>query len=311
MQERHADPRQKTIKRNTGSNKKETPVVEQPEPFVERPDPQQIAEELVQQEEAQKISNPLMAKARIPGQTFTMPSGGVFYTHGEIDGTVVNGEVMVFPMVTIDEIIMKTPDKLLNGTAIESVFEHCIPQVKKPLELLSKDIDYLMICLRKVSYGEEFPVEYTHNCADAKLHSYVIPLDVLLKQSKRINTKKAKDNYSIVLPNSQVAKLTPTRYREMLKFYQTFGKENATDEEIFQQIIESTLGMIESIDGISDRGMILEWIQAVPAMFVTKIGEKVAELSEWGVPVNHEITCRDCGENVTVDISLNPINFFS
>ena len=76
--------------------------------------------------------NPLLERARLPGQTFTLPSKGLFYKHGEVDDSVLaaKGEVMVYPMVTLDEINIKTPDKLLNGTAITDVFKRCMPSPK-------------------------------------------------------------------------------------------------------------------------------------------------------------------------------------
>ena len=41
------------------------------------------------------IPNPLLASLRIPGETFRLPSHGLFYTDGELDDSVVNGEVEV------------------------------------------------------------------------------------------------------------------------------------------------------------------------------------------------------------------------
>lgn len=99
--------------------------------------------------------NPLLRRFNhMPPETFRLPSGGVFYTNGELDDEVINGEVEVHPMTAIDEITIKSPDMMYQGTAIEKVFSRCIPQVLKPLELLTKDMDYLLVCLRIVTYGE-------------------------------------------------------------------------------------------------------------------------------------------------------------
>ena len=155
----------------------------------------------------QPPANPLMERARIPGETFALPSAGLFYKNGELSSDVIDGEVVVNPMVTVDELTMKSPDKLLNGTAIVDVFSRCIPQIQDPLRLLAKDVDYLMICLRKVTYGDEIEITHTHTCEDAKRHSYVVNLNTFLQKTTRLQTTDLSAKYILTLPNSQVVVL--------------------------------------------------------------------------------------------------------
>ena len=259
----------------------------------------------------QEVTNPLLVRARIPGRTFALPSLGVFYTHGELDDSVKKGEVLVYPMVTVDEIAMKTPDKLLNGTAIEEVFRRCIPQVQKPMELLALDVDFLLICLRELTYGNEYEMLYTHDCKDAKEHNYIVPLKTFIAGTKKINTRKVTKDYSLILPNEQSLKLTPPKYRQMLVFFQTFDKTDATTEELAEQLIDTTLSLIESVDGIEDKELIREWLHQIPAGYVNLIGEHLNSVSEWGPKTTATVTCKDCGAEVELSLSLNPINFFS
>lgn len=102
--------------------------------------------------------NPLLKKITLPGKRFRMPSRGLFYKDGEIDDNVENGEVEVFSMTTIDEMALRSPEFLYSGEAIERVFSRCIPEIKKPLSLLAKDVDYLLACLRVVSYGGTYQI---------------------------------------------------------------------------------------------------------------------------------------------------------
>lgn len=255
--------------------------------------------------------NPLLERARIPGQTFALPSGGVFYTHGEIDESARNGEVLVHPMVTIDEIAMKTPDKLLNGTALEEVFRRCIPQVLKPLQLLAKDVDFLLICLRKVTYGDQLVVQHTHTCASAQEHKYKIAMDPLISTAKRINTSNAREQYTITLPNQQVVAVSPPRYEQVLSMSRTFAADEATQEQMVLSILDVTASLVDSVDGIDDRGMIREWVEAIPAGYVTQISERVGELATWGPNQVVQLECLDCGELFDYEVSLNPIDFFS
>ena len=104
-------------------------------------------------------ANPLLSKIQMPGRRFRLPSRGLFYTNGELDENVIDGEVEVFSMTAIDEISLRSPEFLFNGEAIERVFLRCIPEVKKPLKLLSKDVDFLLTALRVVSYGDILDVD--------------------------------------------------------------------------------------------------------------------------------------------------------
>lgn len=254
--------------------------------------------------------NPLLQRAAIPGQTFALPSGGVFYTHDELDPSVKDGEVVVSPMVTMDEIIMKTPDKILNGTAITEVFRRCIPQVKDPNLLLAKDVDFLLVCLRKVTYGNQYEVEYTHGCKDAKKHSYLIPLDPLISEAKKVDSATVDHDYTLTLPNSQVVRLSPPKYFQMLQFYETFNSE-VSDEVAYERLMQTTVSLIESVDGVKDRGHIMEWAKTIPAGYTRAIGDRVAAVSTWGPNLKTSFVCRDCQQMVDIDVSLNPMYFFS
>jgi hypothetical protein len=103
--------------------------------------------------------NPILAKIRMPGKRFRLPSRGAFYTDGELAEHVKDGEVEVFSMTAVDEIALRSPEFLFTGEAIERVIKRCVPEVNKPLKLLSKDVDFLLACLRVVSYGGTYEIK--------------------------------------------------------------------------------------------------------------------------------------------------------
>jgi len=182
--------------------------------------------------------------------------------------------------------------------------------VKKPNEMLAKDIDFLLVCLRKVTYGHEYQVEYTHTCENAESHTYLLPLDPLISQAKKLDLATVERDYTITLPNGQVVKVTPPRYFQMLQFYQTYNTE-VSAEVAYERMIETTASLIEQVDDITDKTLINEWVRSVPAGFTRSIGERVAEMSTWGPDLESSIVCKDCNEETKVSISLNPMHFFS
>lgn len=253
-------------------------------------------------------SNPLLEKIRIPGETFRLPSRGAYYTHGELDDDVVDGEVHVMPLTTVDELALKSPDKLYTGQAVAEVFGRRIPQIKQPLNLLSKDVDYLMMCLRLVSYGDAIELTLKHDCEHAEEFDYQFSTRQFIKEAREVDpTKQVK----IELDNGQVVTMRPPSFEDVLGMYLVEDKlDKMSDNEIANAISSNLAGMVASVDDIDDRVMITEWLEEIPAGWVSKITDKIVAVSDWGVDSSATIKCPNCGEDWTIQVPTNPITFF-
>lgn len=260
----------------------------------------------------QPSANPLLQRLQLPGETFRLPSHGLFYSNGELRDDVVDGEIHVFPMTAYDEIVFKTPDMLLSGKAIDEVFARCIPQVLQPRRLLSKDVDYLITCLRVITYGPEITLTYTHDCKDAKEHDYKVSLQQILRQAKSIDPTTLNSVYSVTLENGQVVRLRPTTFNTILELNQNLDQSNEDDLKTIQQkIMHVMVDMIESVDGINDKELIGEWMNALPAGWVRFLSESIDKVSDWGVEFKAKAVCKDCGAEIEMPFSANPVSFFS
>lgn len=98
-------------------------------------------------------ANPLMKHFRQPKLFIELPSKGLFYPPGALEKTE-NNQYPVYPMTAKDEIMMKTPDALLNGQSTVSVIQNCVPNIKDGWRVPSIDLDALLIAIRIASYGE-------------------------------------------------------------------------------------------------------------------------------------------------------------
>lgn len=258
--------------------------------------------------------NPLLSRVHLPGETFALPSGGVFYTPGvELDSEVENAEVHVSPMTALDEIVMKTPDKLFSGDAVREIFARCIPQVKDVNRVLAKDIDFLLICLRKVSYGDEYQIEFKHDCKDAKMHSYVISVVDFIRRAKKIDPTSTNALFGCTMSNDQRVLLQPIRYDDFIKVLQAndLSEKEQNPEKIHNILIDSTSNVIKSVDEVDDPEMIREWLRQVPPPFISKINESVDKTLQWGPDFTSEVECKDCGKPMEVTAALNPLTFFT
>jgi hypothetical protein len=256
--------------------------------------------------------NPLLSKLKLPGRIFQLPSRGLFYSNGELDASATEAEVHVHPMSAIDEINLKNPDMLFSGKAITSVVQSCIPDIKKPTELYGKDIDALMLYLRLVTYGSDYDITVMHTCENAKSHSYIINLEEVLHNLMYLDPTIYDDLYNFTLSNGQKISLQPIKYSHILDILRANeGKKELTAEDLKNNLIMNLLNVIKSVDDISDKKMIKEWILAAPAPFATKIAEAIEKTNNWGVNTEVQIQCKDCGEVFTIELPLNPVNFFS
>lgn len=256
--------------------------------------------------------NPLLQRIRLPGETFTLPSGGAFYKNGELDDSVKNAEIHVQPMTAIDEIVMRTPDMLFSGEAIRQVFSRCIPQIKKVDDILAKDIDFLLVCLRKVSYGEEIRIEHKHTCENAKLNSYSVNINELLKKTKRLDPTVVTKQFSVTMPNGQIVLLRPIRYSDYLRIMQFNDFQDIKEPEQLKNVmLDSITNIIVKIDEIEDRAFIREWLEVVSPQYIKMINDHSSNNIAWGPEFKVKVVCGDCGKQMEVQTPMNPMSFFS
>lgn len=255
--------------------------------------------------------NPLLARVGTPGSTFQLPSRGVFYKNGELREDVQLGEVHVHPFSAYDEILMKTPDSLFSGEAIHKVFLRCIPQILKPGELLAKDVDFLLVCLRQVTFGETMEISYGHTCENAITHNYSINLSEFINNAKKIDPTTIGDTYSTTLPNNQIVKLHPTKFKDVIKMYQDAKTDDtSTPEEELEMMVFVIKSIIESVDEITDSNLIDEWIRKIPSGWLSDLSKVIEAASDFGPSFMIETKCKDCGETIHIETPVNPISFF-
>lgn len=261
----------------------------------------------------QKI-NPLINKLnRMPGTTFRLPSKGLLYHNGELDESVKDGELLVYPMTTLDEIYMRSPDMLFQGTAIEKVFSRRIPQIKKPLELFSNDVDYLLVCLRKVSYGDFISIK--HRCDKCptdtvETRPYDIPLNHFFQNTKELSAD-VKKSLSFTLSNGFKINLKAARVDEVLDLYRFNNMNDGTSlDDMEKFLIKSFSTTIDSVDGVEEKEFIEEWLSELPRTIMEEFKGKLEKINNWGVEFNYTIECEDCGAPQQINTVLNPLYFF-
>lgn len=256
---------------------------------------------------SETTTNPLLQKLKLPGRVFQLPSRGALYRNDEVAST--EGEVHVHPMSALTEINLKNPDQLFNGKALEEVCAECVPEIKKPTELFGRDVDALMFYLRLVTYGPQFEVNVKHTCAEAKNHSYTVDIERMVAEMKPLDPTT---KFEVTIQTGQKVVLHPVKFDHMIKLFQmNAGKKELTPEDVKANIIFNLVSLVESVDGITDRKLIEEWARGLTSPMQNKITDVIEKLNEWGPANTTKLKCKDCGEEMDVELPLNPISFFT
>ena len=83
------------------------------------------------------------------------------------------------------------------------------------------------------------------------------------------------------------------------------------DEDIKKNIVFNMVNLIESVDEVTDKQQIEEWVKAIPTTMQNRIAEVIEKMNEWGPTNKTTITCKDCGEQFACELPLNAISFFT
>lgn len=271
-------------------------------------------------------NNPLRQYFRRPAVFFTLPSGGKNYEPGTLD-IPESGEIPVYPMTAIDEITVRTPDALFNGTAVVELVKSCVPAIKDPWKLNSNDLDAVLIAIRAAGGQQQLEIET--QCPKCENQAtYGLNLVGVLSQLKA-------GDYDTLLPvNDLKIKFRPLTYKEMneaavdqFKIQKTFGnldnienedeKNRMTQEairaitEVTMSIIASTIEYIETPNTrVEQKEFIHDFLRNCDGSLYLAIRDYNAKLKNSTELKPLDIKCDNCTHEYVQPFTLNASDFF-
>lgn len=274
-------------------------------------------------------SNPLLQRHRLPGETIRLLSGGLFYEDGVLSDDVTDGEVHVFPMNTYHEILMRSGDSVYNGNAVRTVIGECIPQILQPGELHSKDVDQLLAFLRVVTYGNEMELITTHGCVESQdkaPQKTTVNIRQMVTSAVRLDPSTVGDIFNYTVPSGMTVSFKPVSFNETLdmdhKIFMMTTEEiegvtnddedvsTSSAKKLANMMIDGIVSGIVSVDEITNKQHIKEWLGTLPADWMSGIIRAFGETGYWGVDLQVETECPHCGEVYTTEVHTNPASFF-
>jgi hypothetical protein len=278
--------------------------------------------------------NPLTGFYRSPKLYTRIPSLGKFYTDDIVEFPTETGELPVFAMTAKDEMLMKNPDALLNGEAVAQVISSCVPAVKKPRQMISNDVDTLLLAIQSATNGDE--VDVVSKCPDcAEEVSVVASIESCLETMTVLEesyTFRTSQNLEIeVRPFSYessvkagVANFQSTRSLQSLAnindeleqlraFNDNFMRIATLNFDLIVDSIASIRG--KTPDGeqflVTDRKSILEFMENCEAEIGKLVEEKISEVNKIGANKNLSMMCEKCDKTFPQVINFDPVNFFT
>ena len=277
----------------------------------------------------QKPHNPLRAHFRQPAIYLKLPSNGVFWTSGlDLPKT---GELPIYPMTAKDEILLKTPDALLNGQGVVDVIESCCPNITNAWQVPSTDVDAVLIAIRIASYGNimEIDTKCPHceaeNRFDVELTSFLDNIKCP-EFDKKIEYEKIK----IKLKPQTYASLNETNkiayeQQRMLENIVVDGTEDQAKVSTYKKHITRLVDLnakllVDSTQYIelTDSGTLVQEPEFIQEFYLNcdseickLVQEKLIELGREGAIKSQTGTCESCTKNYDVTLTFDYSSFFA
>lgn len=271
-------------------------------------------------------NNPLRQYFRRPAVYIKLPSGGKYYTEDVVD-IPQSGELPVYPMTAIDEISVRTPDALYNGTAVRDLISSCIPNIKNPWLINSSDLDAILLAIKAASGQENLEIESScPECENSSIFS--IDLSPLIASIKP-------GNYEEELEAGEISiKFRPLTYKEMSdaaliqfdlqrKFMEIEKTEDPKEREVLSknaletvtlvtmQVLSSAIEHVKIPNAIvTDKDHILDYLKNCDKNLFAKIRDYNGDLRKEAELKPLDLACTECEHKYSQKFTVDPTDFF-
>lgn len=272
---------------------------------------------------------------RKPAIFIKLPSQGQWWAPGSITFEGDGAEIGVRPMTVRDEMMLRTPDALMNGEAVTSVIKSCCPAISDPWHCPSMDMDTILLGIRLATYGDSMDITTTipvtndvytwkFDCSrgldliDKKPFESLHKLsDGTVVEIRPMNYKTITDlnmrNYEQAKLADNIQKSQNSETKKLEEIQKAFKNiTNLTIKNLADQIIKVTSADFELTTGTD----ILNWVSDIPAPIANEIKQKVQSQKSIGtlptisVDVPQEMVDKGAPKTIKHTLTLDFSNFF-
>jgi hypothetical protein len=234
----------------------------------------------------------------LPHDVVSLPSGGIFYKNKK-------KAVKIGYLTASDEnIILNTSQNNRESVVLSLLRNKLYETDLKPDELLTGDVEAILIFLRNTAFGPDYEVNLTDPQTGRKFN-YTLVLDEL--NIRKTEYKPNEEGLFVVkLPKSgNEVKLKPMSLADSLEIEKLV--DTYPSNRVAPKVTWKLNKQIVSVDGESDKGVIAKYIETMPIMD-SKFVRNFLNENEPRLELQKEVTAPS-GEKVIVDITFG-VEFF-
>lgn len=270
--------------------------------------------------------NPLQTYFRQPKIYLKLPSLGKYTDPASISGTVEN--LPIFGMTGMDQIIIKTPDALLNGESTIKIIQSCCPNIINAWNVTNLDIDCLLVAIRVATFGNTMSVasacsscgaeneydvdlgKFLEHYASCVFNTSVVVGDLIVKlkpMTYKNVTSFSLENFSLQKQLIQISNMEDGQAKQDM-----LGKAFSNFAILQNRVLVDSIDQIETPNGVvTEFGFIKEWVDNCDQQSIATIRKTMDENKEtWQVPASKAV-CSSCGNVDQLEIELDQASFFA
>lgn len=245
----------------------------------------------------------------IPVSAVPLPSLGLIYPPE--NPLHLQQSVDIRGMTTREEDILMSRALIRKGTVITELIKSCIVTPGVDVQsLVGGDRNALMVSIRILGYGADYRGQM--ECPKCE-HKNEIAVDLRNLEVKELGTQPIQvgtNAFSFTLPVTKkqvVFKfLTGKEEEEILAMLEVKKKKGIQNDNI---VTTRLLHSIVSIDGITDRSKLAQFISFMPAMDSNALRSYIDDI-EPGMDMKFEFSCANCGHWEVMPLPLGPTFFW-
>jgi len=277
--------------------------------------------------------NPLQQFFRQPSVYLRLPTAGRWYTPTTVE-TTEDHELPVYPLSAMNDIMLNTPDAMLNGQALENVVKDCAPGIKNVKKFMLPDLEALFVAIKSASNGGRMDID--RKCpACQHENTYELNCQGLLDTMSFIN----EDDLVLRFGDDLLVHVRPYDF----EMRQMFIKREFEEEKLFRNIREQG----DSVDEITKAGMmaesverlsrltfslvsrsiekivmvknnisvtdimhINEWLMSISKAQAEMVMDAVDKINKIGITKTLMVACTECNHSWEETLSFDPASFF-
>ena len=278
-------------------------------------------------------NNPLQRYFRQARIYVKLPTQGKWYGPDDVTMTE-EGEVGVYALTALDDIMLNTPDAMLNGKALENVIANCCPDIKNVKRFMLPDLEALYVGIKSASNNGK--ADYDRTCPKCKFeNSFELQCQALLDSATYIDDADTK----LVFDDALEIYVRPYTF----EMRQQFLKREFEEERLLRALDESNKDMdelskaeilgesinrlsritfalvsksiekivvIETGEEVMDPQHIDDWLTGISKNQADIVIEAVNTLNAVGVQKKITVQCQSCAESWEDALTFDPSSFF-